>query len=300
MGTRYVWELYKSIVKVNSPIAGNVGNSMEVSGSVTLASSFTFTGGKFYPAGDTMELGYTNPIVSNYPYAFLESPATEVYTFDGTTGVGTLRWDLTTTNTTTHLKIVHPSLTSLTYTIYTLTADTTTVTYDKGSYVGYTASRYSGAYSGNDDTYFYVYAGSDCIDPVSVECTTPIPGESVTITVTPRSNTYGGTIKYRYSYSIDGGTTWTNLSTSSTTSTSATMTVPAGAEQFRARVITSDNYGYTSADYIYSNSYSIKSSCGAAGVSGAVREISAVVCVGGVVKTDVTMQHAVDGVIKSS
>lgn len=94
---------------------------------------------------------------------------------------------------------------------------------------------------------WYVYKGSDSIDPTAVTYSTNdlYPNEPVTITVTPVTPTYGGTIYYQYQYSINGGSTWTNLG-SRTTDTSKTMTIPEGATQFRARVTASDGWGFTS------------------------------------------------------
>lgn len=101
--------------------------------------------------------------------------------------------------------------------------------------------------SGN---YWYTYLGSDNIDPTAVgySTTTPKGGENITIRVTARSNTYGGTISYRYQYSINGGQSWTDAGT--TTATSKTVTVPKGAPTFQARVLASDNMGFTSSTWV--------------------------------------------------
>lgn len=102
----------------------------------------------------------------------------------------------------------------------------------------------SNSYSGN---YWYVYRGYDCIDPSTVSYSTDAPrgGETIDITVTPRANTYGGTIKYKYEYSLDGGVTWT-VANSGTTSTTVSVLIPAGSTQFQARVTASDDTGFTS------------------------------------------------------
>lgn len=99
--------------------------------------------------------------------------------------------------------------------------------------------------------YWYVYLGSDNIDPTAVgySTTSPKGGNAITIKVTARSNTYGGTISYQYEYSLDGGSTWELLKT--TTATSASYTIPKGTTQFRARVQARDNMGFTSADWVY-------------------------------------------------
>lgn len=99
--------------------------------------------------------------------------------------------------------------------------------------------------------YWYVYLGSDSIDPTAVgySTTSPKGGNSITIKVTARSNTYGGTVTYQYEVSLDGGSTWELLKT--TTATSASYTIPKGTTQFRARVQARDNMGFTSADWVY-------------------------------------------------
>lgn len=104
-----------------------------------------------------------------------------------------------------------------------------------------------GPFMQGNDYRWRAYRGSDTIDPTAVTYSTNdlYPNEPVTITVTPVTPTYGGTVYYRYQYSINGGSTWTNLG-SRTTDTSKTMTIPEGATQFRARVTASDGWGFTS------------------------------------------------------
>lgn len=105
--------------------------------------------------------------------------------------------------------------------------------------------------------YWYVYLGSDSIDPTAVgySTTSPKGGNSITIKVTARSNTYGGTITYQYEVSLDGGSTWELLKT--TTATSASYTIPKGTTQFRARVQARDNMGFTSTDWVYGSQLTV-------------------------------------------
>ena len=102
-------------------------------------------------------------------------------------------------------------------------------------------------------SYWYTYKGSDCIDPTSVTYSKNVAsaGDTITVSVTKRSNTYGGTISYTYEYSTDFGATWTNAS-------SKTITVPNGATNLIVRVKAKDNYGFTSSTYVYGNGISIK------------------------------------------
>jgi len=104
---------------------------------------------------------------------------------------------------------------------------------------------------GLSDDYYYLYRGSDNIDPTAISYPTTglTPGQSITVTVTPRSNTYGGTISYLYQYSTNGGSTWTN-SGAATTSTSKSITIPSNAAQFMARIRAQDDMGFTSTTYV--------------------------------------------------
>lgn len=119
---------------------------------------------------------------------------------------------------------------------------------------GYITSTSSSTYP-NDNysgSYWYVYQGSDSIDPTAVgySTTSITAGSSVNATVTARTNTYGGTISYRYEYSTDGGATWVTATTGST-ATSYGITVPTGAKSFMVRVKAKDNLGFTSDNYVY-------------------------------------------------
>lgn len=170
-------------------------------------------------------------------------------------------------------------------------------TTDHGKVSATSKSQYpADSYSGD---YWYDYLGYDCIDPTAVgySTTKPKAGESITVNVTARSNTYGGTIYYQYQYSTDGGSTWTNAG-SKTTATSKAITVPSGATQFRARVVASDNYGFTSTTYV--TGANLTMGCINAGVGGVIKTGTPVVCVGGAVKTSVKAYQCVGGVIKQS
>lgn len=101
----------------------------------------------------------------------------------------------------------------------------------------YPADNYKGSY-------WYVYQGSDSIDPTISYPSSVFKNQNVKITVSPASNTYGGTISYKYEYTTDGST-WTTAN-SSTTATSVDVTIPSTATTFQARVTASDNRGFTS------------------------------------------------------
>lgn len=135
------------------------------------------------------------------------------------------------------------------------------------------------------------------IDPTAVALASspPVAGQSATIQVTPRSNSYG-TISYLYQYSIDDGSTWTTIATSSATSYS--FTVPTGAASIKVRVRAQDNLGFTSADYVTSSAYTVTQSTTYAGVSGAVRSVTDYAGVSGAVRS-VTTYKGVGGTVRS-
>ena len=113
---------------------------------------------------------------------------------------------------------------------------------------GNISSSSSGAYPENSysGSYWYVSKGSDTIDPVSVSYSSSIQGgQTVEITINPSiGNVYGGTIKYKVEYQLNGGS-W-KVANSGTTSKNLSILVPAGTQTFRARATASDNMGFTS------------------------------------------------------
>lgn len=130
------------------------------------------------------------------------------------------------------------------------------------------------------------YQGADNIDPYSVSYSEAElqAGEPVIASVSPRQPTYGGTVYYQYQYSTNGGTTWYNAG-GKTTATSKTVTIPEGAEQFRARVQASDNWGFTSTTYVY-------------GENLPVSQIKAYAAVGGKLRSGAKIYAAVGGKIR--
>lgn len=123
----------------------------------------------------------------------------------------------------------------------------------KGSLVGDIFSASSGAYpqDGVQGSYWYTYQGSDNIDPASVSIPAAImPNQEITITVTPGSGkVYGGMVSYQYQVKLDSGA-WQMVAT--TTATTQIYTVPAGTQSIQARVVASDNMGFTSDTYVAS------------------------------------------------
>lgn len=125
--------------------------------------------------------------------------------------------------------------------------------------VGYGTSGSDSAYDTTQlvGGYRYIYSGSDNIDPSAVSSPAdPRGGQSTTVTVTPSTGKiYDGTVSYRYEYSVNGGTSWVLIGT--TTETSQTVTIPEGSPSFQARVRAQDDLGFTSTTYVYSSAVTV-------------------------------------------
>ena len=104
---------------------------------------------------------------------------------------------------------------------------------------------------GSQGDNWYVYKGSNSIDPLSITYSSSRPerGERVTVMLNPRANALGGTVSYLYQCSIDGGRTWATAG-EATTETEKEITVPSNAERFTVRVRAQDDIGFTSTDYV--------------------------------------------------
>lgn len=144
------------------------------------------------------------------------------------------------------------------------------------------------------------YKGSDNIDPYSVNYSSDEleAGKSITVTLNPRSNTYGGTVYYQYSYSTNGGTSWTNYG-GKTTSTSQNITVPSNATQFRVRVQTSDDMGFTSTDYVTGTNLEVSQMKAYVGEKGIARKVDKMyIGVDGVARQVIKGYVGVDGIAR--
>ena len=122
---------------------------------------------------------------------------------------------------------------------------------EKGAFDGYTSSSINSAYpqDGVSGSYWYVYQGSDNIDPSRVDyVSSPQGGKPITLTVTPSAGkVYEGTVSYQYQVKLGSGE-WTTIAT--TSATSYQYTIPYGTTTFQARVRAQDNLGFTSNDYV--------------------------------------------------
>ena len=123
---------------------------------------------------------------------------------------------------------------------------------------GSVSSASSGAYptDGWRSPYWYVYQGSDTIDPAAVSLPASIfGGDTVTATVTPSAGkVYGGTVTYTWQYRLDGGA-WQSLA--SGTAATQQLTVPAGTNTVEVQVRANDDLGFTSSTWVSSGAVSV-------------------------------------------
>ena len=128
-----------------------------------------------------------------------------------------------------------------------------------GTNYGPVTNASSGAYPNNGSSggKWYVYQGSDVIDPDAVSIPASIQGgTSIDITVTPSTGKkYGGTVSYTYQYKLDNGR-WQALS-GPTTATTQQLTVPKGTASVQVQVRAQDNLGFTSSTWVASASVEV-------------------------------------------
>lgn len=127
--------------------------------------------------------------------------------------------------------------------------------YVKGSFVEYVSSTEDNTYpaDGYSGGYYYVYNGSDNIDPTAVTVPDDIDdGTTIQITVTPSDEkVYSGTVSYTYQYRYDSSWRWQTLTT--TTALTASLQVPKNTYQtLEVRVQAQDNLGFTSSTWVSS------------------------------------------------
>lgn len=145
--------------------------------------------------------------------------------------------------------------------------------------VGWVSDARASAYPnyGTSGSYFYEAETQDNIDPTKVTIPDFISfGDTITITVTPSEDavaSYYGSISYRYEYSTNNGGSWQLINT--TTSTTQQFTVPEDATRLKVRVRSSDNIGYTSADYVESKEVTI-SAAGSLAISGEDKDLGTI------------------------
>lgn len=247
MGARYVWSKYTAVEQTGyrtqyKEVVETLSNTVEftsvdVGDRFLVGSSYTFhpsTGGyslsgvQYY----TLTSEYQNPIATGYATFSLA-----MYYGNWIGVYGSLR-----------LKSGGKKYTSQQFQEpYTY--------YVKGSFVEYVSSTEDNTYpaDGYSGGYYYVYNGSDNIDPTAVTVPDDIDdGTTIQITVTPSDEkVYSGTVSYTYQYRYDSSWRWQTLTT--TTALTASLQVPKDTYQtLEVRVRAQDNLGFTSTTWVSS------------------------------------------------
>lgn len=122
-------------------------------------------------------------------------------------------------------------------------------------------------------SYYYKYSGSDNIDPIAISYANEDleAGQEIKISITPsESKVYGGTVTYIYDYCRNNDGIWFRLI--STTSLSASYTIPEGTTSIQFRVRSSDNIGFTSTDYVTGDNVAVSQLKGYVGINGKARK----------------------------
>ena len=245
------WSYYSGFYSLNTTVYANVGNGYSLNNgkfSIKNPTAVTMTKGNYsyrfyteYSNSGSIYVGFSSSSTSNSYDKIYYVTATGSQDYTQT------RFDLECSGGSSVIGIStevggNSSFSSASAKRYTA---------GQGSLIGTVSNSSSSAYptNGASGSYWYVYQGSDVIDAsaVSYSTQTPMGGKSITINVTPRSNTYGGTIQYTYQVRLSGGS-WTTIATK-TTATSQQYTIPAGTTSFAARVVANDTWGFSSSTY---------------------------------------------------
>lgn len=126
--------------------------------------------------------------------------------------------------------------------------------------LGYASSSNSNEYdTGYDGRYYWFTQSAQEVDPTLTLPATAEGGDAISLTVTRSQdaiNNRYGTLYYTVEYSLDGGA-WATLANETSNQFSFNISIPQGTGTVQARALVSDNLGYTSDDYVYSNTTSV-------------------------------------------
>ena len=290
--TRYVWSKYSrasttTVTQGTLLMSSGSKRTYAISSSyyhVLLCSAVTYSGGTWTASGSTKHGIYsaasgtdTSDCVSysatTYPYMLLTSSSSSTSSTLCFVTTGSKWYFHANGSSISNCKNLY--IYAKSGSIYYATTGTT---YTKGSTnYGYVSSSSSSTYpsDGVYGSYWYTYLGTDSFG-IGAKATftpsTPITGDTLTISFTPVSNTYGGTITYQYWYqtftedeeAMSSGeaiyiTDYDMTLLSETTGTSVALTVPDDAAYLVVVVFAvSDGLGWTQTSggyYTYAATY---------------------------------------------
>lgn len=250
MSTRYVWGKYEKQheLTIGRAIGAISQETFPSSKAPILAENYKISSdGHYVPAGSYFRISAGGTFsTSQYKYLFQYPVDSNVFAYRSmyVPPPGAEVWNVSMVGTTATIGCSEDGF---------LRVYTTEISYIKGKFIENVSSDYKTTYpsDGISGESWFQYIGSDSIDPTALKYSNAKPeaGETVVVSITPKSNSLGGTIYYQYSRSVNGGTSWANISLK-TTETSMGIPVPSGATQFRARVLASDDIGFTSSTYV--------------------------------------------------
>ena len=282
MSTRYIWSYWSTTTEFSSTtteVSTPYSVSSYSSGSINLvglASDMTldrYTG--MWEYSGVMTSDYSNNSMgsidtNDYPYCIIcESDYIGDYIIvpDSTGGTGSvgissnaiLYFKRRYTNTDWHLgsKQLTCKNSGDNYNIYKYNVSSRLVADD---ILGYVSSANSSEYdTGYDGRYYWFTQSAQEVDPTLTLPATAEGGDTISLTITRSQdaiNNRYGTLYYTVEYSLAGGA-WTTLADETSNQFSFNISIPEGTETVQARVLVSDNLGYTSNDYVYSNTTSV-------------------------------------------
>lgn len=272
MSTRYVYYKYKVTSSIGYKFSFNhqnsahgqfimdIGNSYKIikfneqPGFITVSGS-SLTGG-YVPPGTSSASIIPHPFAIPYGSAQTRSNSYIFYSSSGFFEEGS-GYDSFIGANETYSKLI---------TKYTISGQPTLLS---------SSSSLGGTQTSPPSSYIYMEVAIDDIDPYSIsyDRTNVVAGDNINILLSPKTTNYG-TIYYQYQYSINNGSTWTNID-SKTTATSISVTIPTNATQFKVRVLASDNLGFTSTTYVVGDNLTVQTSGGDnyIGIGGTARQI---------------------------
>ena len=281
MSTRYIWSYWSTTTQfssttteVSTPYSVSSYSSnvklVGLAGAMTLDS---YTG--MWEYSGVMTSDYQNNSMgsidtNDYPYCIIcESDYIGDYIIvpDSTGGTGSI--DISSnailyfrrryTNTDWHLgsKQLTCKNSGDNYNIYKYNVSSRLVADD---ILGYASSANSSEYdTGYDGRYYWFTQSAQEVDPTLTLPATAEGGDTISLTITRTQdaiNNRYGTLYYTVEYSLAGGA-WTTLADETSNQFSFNISIPEGTETVQARVLVSDNLGYTSNDYVYSNTTTV-------------------------------------------
>ena len=280
MSTRYIWsywstttEFSSTTTEVSTPYSVSSFDSVRLVGLASAMTLDRYTG--MWEYSGVMSTDYMNNSTgsldtNDYPYCIIcEYDYIGDYIIVPSSTGGTGSADISSDAifyfrrryTNTAWKISSKQLTCKNsgdnYNIYKYNVDSRRVA---DECLGYVSSAYSNEYdTGYDGRYYWFTQSSQEVDPSLTLPQSAEGGDTISLTLTRTQDAINngyGTLYYTVEYSLDGGA-WTTLADETSNQFSFNISIPKGIKTVQARAIVSDNLGYTSNDYVYSNTTSV-------------------------------------------